>query len=121
MCPDAQVVVLRPIPPLTLELGEAQVLEKPYLRYSRRQASHVSRMADKTYAAQSAIGASYLLSVSGSSLLCTLAPFMPALLFSEPFSRALRRKVVGGFVGVIKTVEESKDSGGDQDLANTEE
>src|SRR4051812_10503973 len=41
---------------------------------SRRQASDVSRMAD-TYSVQSAIVASYLLSVSGSSLLCTLAPF----------------------------------------------
>jgi hypothetical protein len=68
----------------------------------RRQASDVSRMADKTYSVQSAIVTSYLLSVSGSSLLCTLAPFMPTLLFSEPFSRALRRKAVGGFAGVIR-------------------
>jgi hypothetical protein len=72
----------------------------------------VSRMADKTYAAQSAIVASYLLSVSGSSLLCTLVPSMPTLLFSEPFSRALYRMAVGGFA--------FKDSGGYEDLRSNE-
>jgi hypothetical protein len=62
----------------------------------------MSRMAEKTYSVQSAIVASYLLSVSGSSLLCTLVPSMPALFFSKPFSRALRRKTVRDFMGVIR-------------------
>src|SRR5579859_5526960 len=51
---------------------------------SRHQTSDVSRMAEKTYAVQSAIVASYLLSVSGSSLLYTLVPSMPTLYSSEP-------------------------------------
>jgi hypothetical protein len=69
---------------------------------SRRQGSDVSRMAEKTYAAQSAIVASYLLSVSGASLLYTLVPSMPTLFLFEPFSRALRRKAVGDFARVIR-------------------
>ena len=62
----------------------------------------MSCMAEKTYTVQSAIAPPYLLSVSGSSLLCTLELSMPALLFFEPFSRALRRKTVGDFLGVIR-------------------
>ena len=52
---------------------------------SRRQTSDVSRMAEKTYAVQSAIVASHLLSVSGSSLLYTLVPSMPTTVFFRAF------------------------------------
>ena len=76
--------------------------------YSRRQASDVSRMAEKTYAVLSAIVASYLLSVSRSSLLYILVPSIPALFFSEPFSRGLRRKAVGDFARVIYRLRSSK-------------
>ena len=77
-------------------------LARTKLSCSRCQASDVSRMAEKTYSVQSVIVASYLLSVSGASLLYTLVPSMPTLFFSEPLSRALRRKAVGGFAGVIR-------------------
>jgi hypothetical protein len=62
----------------------------------------VSRMAEKTYAVQSAIVVSYLLSVSGASLLYALVPSMPTLFLFEPFSQALRRKTAGGFASVIR-------------------
>jgi hypothetical protein len=69
---------------------------------SRRQALDVSRITKKTYSVQSAIIASYLLSVSVASLLCTVVPSMPTLFLFESFSRALRRKTSGGFAGVIR-------------------